>query len=137
MVYKTLAKGVRRTFTITVGLREGYGDTGIVHHPDTADRVVSEWMEVRVRENRLTISGFFTEIKLHYARTELETAQAGHEPGLRFWGEVSIQRLEDTSDAEVIDVLDNLADTLGEALRQEHVIVSYRNSTWVREYQAE
>ena len=129
MAYTTVVEGIRRTFTITVGLSEGYGGAGILHHPDTADRVVSEWMEARVREERLTISGFFTKIKLHYVRTEKKTVQANYEPGLRFWGEVSIQRLEDISDTEVVEVLDDLADTLGKALHQEHVIVSYRDST--------
>lgn len=137
MAYITVTEGVRRTFTITVGLSEGYGSAGIVHHPSTADKAVSEWMEARVREDRLTISGFFTEIKLHYVYTEEKVAHADHEPGLRFWGEVSIQRLEDTSDAEITEVLNDLADALGRALCQEHVIVSYRDSTWVREYQAD
>jgi len=76
-----VGEGERRTFTITIGLSEGYGDTPIVHHPNTADRIVSDWMEARAKEKLLIISGFFTEIELHYTHN----AQAKHEPGVRFW----------------------------------------------------
>jgi hypothetical protein len=89
-------------------------------------------MEARAKEGLLTISGFFTEIRLHYTYSEGGEAQAKYEPGVRFWGEVSIRRLGEVSDSMIIEALDDLADSLGAALGQEHIIVSYRDRVWMR-----
>jgi hypothetical protein len=135
--YETINKGERRTFTITIGLSEGYGDKAIVHHPNTADRVANDWMEARAKEKLLTISGFFTEIELHYMYDEDGRAQSKHEPGVRFWGEVSIRRLHTATDEMIVETLNDLADSLGLALGQKQVTLSYRDSTWTRELQPE
>ncbi|HET9412105.1 MAG TPA: hypothetical protein VFO38_04615 [Candidatus Saccharimonadales bacterium] len=134
--YMTVSEGQRRTFTITLGLSEGYGDNSITHHPSTADKVVSTWMQARSEESLLTIGGFFSEIKLHYTYHEGDKPQARHEPGLRFSGEVSIRRLSAVSDAEIEEALINLADALGAALGQKHVTVTYRERVWIREFHA-
>lgn len=132
MEYTTVGEGFRRTFTVTVGLRVGYDPKSVIYHPSMVEDIVDTWMEDRLRENSLAISGFFTEIKLHYARGETNATQAVREPGLRFWGEVSIRRHGDKTDKEIVVALNNLADTLGKALSQVDITVSYRDKTWVR-----
>lgn len=133
--YKTVASGPRRTFTITIGLRKGYQPGGVTHHPITAEEIMEEWLRDRVQNDQIAMSGFFTEIWLHYARPESDEQPTQKEPGLRFWGEVSVTRMKKVSDKKIIKALNSLADKLGKALGQEHVIVSYRDLTWVREYQ--
>lgn len=137
MTYVTVLQGERRTFTITLGLSEGYGDNSVTHHPTTANKVASNWMEARSKEKLLTISGFFMEIELHYTYHKDGNARAKHEPGVRFWGEVSIRRLKEISDNQIVEALNDLADSLGAALGQEHVIVTYRDQTWIRELKAD
>ena len=51
---------------------------------------------------------------------------------LSLWGEVSLRRLGAVPDEKIMPVLNDLADTLGEALGQEGITVSYRDLTWVR-----
>ena len=137
VAYTTVLQGERRSFTITLGLSEGYGDDSVTHHPTTANKVVGNWMEVRSKEGLLTISGFFMAIELHYTYQEDGNARAKQEPGVRFLGEVSIRRLGAVADDKIVEALNDLADSLGAALGQEHVIVTYRDQTWIRELQAD
>jgi hypothetical protein len=131
--YVTSAEGLRRTFTITSGLREGYGSGGITHHPEDAHRAAGEWMKDCAETGRVALSGFFTDTTILYVRDagggELEY---GTEPAVRFWGEVSLTRLADVPDEQVKVALNDLADVLGHALGQEVVTVGYRDETWVR-----
>lgn len=131
-MYHTSAQGERRTFTITTALGEGYDPTRI-HHPEVAYSATKEWLRQRRATGAIALSGFFTEATVLYVR-ENEQGQLvdGYEPALRFWGEVSLRRLADVPDEEIILVLNDLADTLGEALGQEDVTVSYRDLAWVR-----
>jgi hypothetical protein len=137
VTYTTALQGERRTFTITLGLSEGYGDDSVTHHPTTANRVASDWMQARSKEKLLTIGGFFMAIDLHYTYHEDGNARAKQEPGVRFWGEVSIRRLSEASDDQIVEAVNDLADSLGAALGQEHVTVTYRDTAWIRELQAE
>lgn len=131
-MYHTSAQGERRTFTITTALGEGYDPTRI-HHPEVAYNATKEWLKQRRVAGAIALSGFFTEATILYVReNEQGELVDGSEPALRFWGEVSLRRLADTPDEEIIPVLDDLADTLGEALGQEDVTVSYRDLAWVR-----
>lgn len=131
-MYHTATQGERRTFTITTALGEGYDPTRI-YHPQVAYKATQEWLRRRKTEGAIVLSGFFTEATVLYVRED-DQAQLidGHEPALRFWGEVSLRRLADTPDDTIIPVLNDLADTLGEALGQEDVTVSYRDLAWVR-----
>jgi hypothetical protein len=131
-MYHTSAEGVRRTFTITTALGEGYEPTRI-HHPEVAYNTVADWLRKRREAGAIALSGFFTEAKILYVRED-DTGELvdGAEPALRFWGDVSLRRLAETPDEEIIPVLNDLADTLGTALGQEDVTVTYRDMAWVR-----
>lgn len=131
-MYHTSAEGVRRTFTITTALGEGYDPTRI-HHPEVAYGATQEWLRSRREAGAIAVSGFFTDARILYLR-ENDSGELvdGSEPALRFWGEVSLRRLADTPDDEIIPVLNDLADTLGTALGQEDVTVTYRDLSWVR-----
>lgn len=131
--YKTTAEGLRRTFTITSGLREGYGLGSVTHHPEDAHRAAGKWMKKCAEKGQITLSGFFTDTTILYVRDigrgELEY---GTEPAVRFWGEVSLTRLAATPDEQIKTALNSLADALGHALGQELVTVGYRDEVWVR-----
>lgn len=131
--YKTTAEGLRRTFTITSGLREGYESGSVTHHPEDAHRAAGEWMKQCAETGQVALSGFFTDTTILYVRDsgngELEY---GAEPAVRLWGEVSLTRLADTPDEQIKLTLNDLADVLGHALGQELVTIGYRDETWVR-----
>jgi hypothetical protein len=131
--YVTTAEGLRRTFTITSGLREGYGSGSTTHHPEDARRAAGEWMKECAETGRVALSGFFTDATMLYVRdTGSGGLEYGTEPAIRFWGEVSLSRLADTPDEQIKLSLNGLADALGDALGQELVTVGYRDETWVR-----
>ena len=131
--YETTVEGLRRTFTITSGLREGYGSESITHHREDAHRAAGEWMKQCAETGQIALSGFFTDTTILYVRDggngELE---CGAEPAVRFWGEVSLARLADTPDEQIKLTLNDLGDVLGHALGQELVTIGYRDETWVR-----
>lgn len=131
-MYYTSAEGERRTFTITTALGEGY-DPERIHHAEIAYRATREWLRQRGAAGAIAVSGFFTEATMLYLHED-EGGQLvdKSEPALRFWGEVSLRRLAATPDEEIIPVLFDLADTLGKALGQEDVTVTYRDRAWVR-----
>lgn len=131
--YETTTEGLRRTFTITSGLREGYGSENITHHPEDAHRAVGVWMKQCAETGQIALSGFFTDTTILYVRDSGSgEREYGTEPAVRFWGEVSLTRLADTPDEQIKLALNDLADTLGHALGQELVTVGYRDETWVR-----
>jgi hypothetical protein len=131
-MYHTSAQGERRTFTLTTALGVGYDPT-LIHHPEVAYGATRKWLTHRRAAGAIAISGFFTEATILYVREDEQGQLAdGFEPALRFWGEVSLRRLADTPDEDIIPVLNDLADTLGEALGQEDVSVTYRDLAWVR-----
>ena len=134
MTYETVAEGLRRTFTITSGLREGYGPRSTTtHHPEDAHQAAGEWMKRCAQTGQVALSGFFTDTTILYVRdTGSGELEYGTEPAVRFWGEVSLTRLAGIPDEEIKSALNGLADALGDALGQEVVTVGYRDETWVR-----
>lgn len=132
-MYETTAEGLRRTFTITSGLREGYEAGSITHHSADAHRAAGEWMTQCAQTGGIALSGFFTDTTILYVRDKGGgKLEYGTEPAVRFWGEVSLTRLADTPDEQIKSALNSLADALGQALGQELVTVGYRDETWVR-----
>jgi hypothetical protein len=131
--YETIAEGLRRTFTITSGLRAGYGPDGITHHPEDAIRAAGAWMKECSQTGQVALSGFFTDTTILYTRYIGDgQLEYGAEPAVRLWGEVSLTRLSDVPDDEIESSLNDLADTIANALGQLVVTVGYRDKTWVR-----
>lgn len=122
----------RRPFSITLGIVEGYGPEGKVHSVEEAVEASLDWMKSQAAAGRSYLTGTFTTGEVVYAWPEGPgEAGGGHEPTATFSGEVSVLYNADTSDEEVVRLLDELASYLGSALGQTRVYVSYRDETWV------
>ncbi|MDD5760832.1 MAG: hypothetical protein PHF45_02180 [Candidatus Pacebacteria bacterium] len=130
------SKGIRRSFSITVSLQEGYGESGVVHPIEEAIKSSMEWMKARASQGLPFITGTFVLGQVVYAWPEgYGKAGGGSEPEIIFQGEISPLYLGNLSDEEAKLLLNNLASELGVALGQTRVYVSYRDETWVLQTQ--
>ena len=123
------SEGPRREFKITLGLRAGYGPTGRIYDLEEAVRVAHHWMRDRAARGEPFLSGMFTRGEVIYADQGGEAA-SHREPVAIFTGEVLPQYAGDLDDATVRQLLDELAEEMGQMLEQEEVHISYAGRTW-------
>ena len=124
---------VRRSFTITLGLSEGYGEFAKLH---TRSEVVAEalaYMKAKAAEGKPYLTGTVSaEGTVVYAWPEGPgKSGGGSENNVVFFGEVSVLYNADTSDEDVKAMLDEMASHLASVLGQTRVYVAYRDETWV------
>ena len=126
------SRGPKRSFVVTVGLREGYGSDAVAHPIDAAVEAAMEWMKARASHGQSFLTGTVTSGEVVYAWPEAPgQAGGGHEPTAIFSGEVSPLYAGHLSDEEVEVMLNELASHLGQILGQTRVYVAYRDETWV------
>jgi hypothetical protein len=129
---------LRRSFSITVGLVEGYQDCA-AHDKSAAIAVHSAWMLDQIAAGQPYLTGVFTAANLSYAWPRPEHGGGGQarvEPAVVFSGEVSVLYQAGLADEKVMRLLDELAARLGSVLGQTRVYVAYRATTWVLEAEA-
>jgi len=126
------SRGPRREFRITVGLREGWDAEGRVFDVTEAVRTARAWMTRRVELGLHALSGMFTRGEVTYAwpRPDGSTG-SDREPVAIFSGEAVHAYLGHLPDADIEDMLNDLAKELGAALGQERLYVSFRDRTWI------
>jgi len=126
------SRGPRREFRITVGLREGWDAEGRVFDVTEAVRTARAWMTRRVELGLPALSGMFTRGEVTYAwpRPDGSTG-SDREPVAIFSGEAVHAYLGHLPDADIEDMLNDLAKELGAALGQERLYVSFRDRTWI------
>lgn len=127
------SRGPRRAFALTVGLREGYGPTGKTHSREEAVEAALAWMKGRAASGLPFITGAVSApSEVVYAWPEGPgQAGGGHEPVVRFEGEVSPLYGAHLHDEEVVTMLEELAATLGSALGQTRVYASFKEEVWI------
>jgi hypothetical protein len=123
------SEGPRREFKITLGLRAGYGPAGRIYDLEEAVRVAHHWMRDRAARGDPFLSGMFTRGEVIYA-DHIGEAASHREPVAIFTGEVLPQYAGDLDDATVRQLLDELAEEMGQRLEQEEVHISYAGRTW-------
>jgi hypothetical protein len=124
--------GPRRDFRITVGLREGWDEEGRVFDVSEAVRTARAWMLRRVGKGLPALSGMFTRAEVTYAWPRDDgTVGSGREPVAILTGEAVHAYLGHLPDAEIEDMLNELASEMGAALGQERLYVSFCNRTWI------
>lgn len=128
MGFVTVRKLPRRTFRITVGLREGYHPEGRVHDPGAAARITAEWISDEAAAGRTPLSAMVTGGTVIYGGG---TGGAAQEPVATVSGEVIGTPAEALSDAAVVERLDALAERLAGALGQREVIVAFVGTSWI------
>src|SRR5215468_8176730 len=123
------SEGPRREFTITWGLRAGYGPSGRIYDLEEAIRAAHRWMRERDARAEPFLSGMFTRGEVVYAGSRAEPTH-DREPVAIFAGEVLPHYAADIDDDTVRTLLNDLASEIGGILKQEEVHVAYRDRTW-------
>ncbi len=124
------SEGDRRAFRITIGLRRGYGAEGRIYDIEEAVRAGARWMRRRAQAGEPIVTGMFTRGEVLYANPG-EAGAFDREPVAIFSGEVLPGMPGgDLPDADVADLLDDLAAEVGAALGQEDVHVAFLDRGW-------
>ncbi len=121
-----LARGARREFRITAGLRAGYTAEGVMFDVAQAAAIVERWVAERQRRGLPTLSGMMTRGEIIYAKD----GAPQREPVAIFSGEIPPLEPE-PSDAEIEAALDELGARLAEGLLQEEISIAYRGEVWL------
>jgi hypothetical protein len=126
------SRGTKKTFSIICGLREGYGEGKKLHSQDEAVEIALVWMKEKAATGKPFLTGTFSSGQVVYAWPEGEgKAGGGTEPVAVFSGEVSPLYNAGMTDPEVVQLLNELAGRLGNALGQTRVYVAYRDEIWI------
>ncbi len=134
MNYKVVpgSRGTRRSFVVTFGLQEGYGDKARLHTVDEVVALIERHLKKRAAAGEPYLTGTVTEGQVVYAWPEDDgKVGVGHEPQATYAGEVSPLYNADLSDEEVEVILNDLASEIGVALGQTRVYVAYRGDIWI------
>lgn len=126
------SRGTRRSFAVTCGLQEGYGETAKKHLVEEGVQIALGWMKGRAAAGQPYLTGTISTGETVYAWPEGEgKAGGGHESTIAFTGEVSPLYNAAMTNEEAIAILNNLAATLGVALGQTRVYVAYCGEIWI------
>eukprot|EP00808_Paulinella_micropora_P005858 g60616.t1 len=129
---KNLERMEKRTYKITLGLREGYAEDARVFTLEEASAVIKEWIAKRYTVNMPVVVGHVAQVTLFYPvrNTSGGSSNQGHtvtEPSLVFEGELSPKYDRDRSHDEVWETLASLTWTLGKCLKQKRVYYSFKS----------
>lgn len=132
--------GVRRSFTVTCGLRVGYDASAVTHTTEEAIRAVLENLKSRAAAGLPYLTGTVTTGEVVYAWPEGPgKAGGGHEPVVLYQGEVNPLYNKDLlGDCKAVeDILNELGSTLGVALGQTRIYLAYDGQMWILEKEKE
>lgn len=124
---------LRRPFTITLGLSEGYGETIKLHTREEVVEAALAYMKEKASAGQPYLTGTVSAVgTVVYAWPEGPgKSGGGTEANVTFSGEISVLYNADTSDEEAEAILNEIAGHLGSVLGQTRVYVAYRDKTWV------
>ena len=136
--YKILpgSMGVRKSFTVTCGLRVGYDASAVTHTLEEATGVVLKNLKSRAAAGLPYLTGTVTTGEVVYAWPEGPgKAGGGHEPVALYQGEVNPLYNKDLLDDRkaVEKILNELGAAFGAALGQTRVYVAYDGDMWILE----
>lgn len=124
--------GFRRSFSISLGLIEGYGPKGKVHDEFEVVEAAFAWMKARAAEGKPYLTGTVSVGTVVYAWPDGPgKAGGGSKSSVEFSGEVSPLYNTDLSDGEVVELLNELASILGVELGQNRIYVAYCDEVWI------
>lgn len=134
MFKKVEAKtSLRRSFAITLGLSEGYGESAKLHTRQEVVDAALAYMKAKAADGKPYLTGTVSaEGTVVYAWPEGPgKSGGGTENNVVFFGEVSVLYNADTSDEDAKAMLDEMAAHLGSVLGQTRIYVAYCGETWV------
>lgn len=126
----------KRSFSLTIGLKEGYEIHNYVFAFEDVMEIISDWQRKKVENDLPYLTGTLLKAAILYAwKNELGKGESGNEPVVLYQGEVSPIYHADLSDNEVISLLEDLASVLGTKLSQTRVYITYREEIWILQQQ--
>ena len=119
----------KKSYKITFSLQEGYEAGSTIHDIRDAERVIREWLTMRIKSKQPIINGLLQQGTLFFPSKngdELITVS----PTAIYTGELTEPADFERPDTEVKQTLESLAIMLKEKLRQEAVYINYLNTIW-------
>jgi hypothetical protein len=132
MSYKVLqdSKGRAPRFSITVGLREGYGPSAEVHDVGEVVVRVEKYLRDCSLVSRSFLTGLVTAGTVVYAWPGLKGGSA-NEPVAVYSGEVNPLYNSSMCREDIEKFLNGLAEVLGVYLKQTRVYVAFDGDMWI------
>ena len=121
-----------KNYKITFCLSAGYAGVGKIYTAKFAEKVIEQWMTMRLKEKLPTVSGVLSFGKLFFPANGrrkdgklVTVANAGV-----YEGAISSMADAKRKDEEIRNTLISLATTLKEKLQQEKVYIIYKDKNW-------
>ncbi len=118
-----------RPFQISCGLKEGYDLAGVEHTVEDAQRIIANWLEKRLRENRKVAVGTLLTGAFVYPWVDGSSISSRYEASFQYNGIIR----EDATDAEALEMLENLAKEFSDQLNQKRVHVIFCSEYFILE----
>lgn len=123
-----------KQFSLTIGLREGYGEIALIHSTEDVLHFIQQWMEGRIALNLPVLTGMVQASTLVYpVRNGEEGNRVISEPTCQYVGTLSAVYDKNRTDDEIMLTLSDLARSVGEKLHQKRVYCSFADKQWVVE----
>ena len=126
--------GPKRSFTITVGLKEGY-DSFHSHGHNIFELMwaSTDWMKHRVEKNLPYLPGMWRTADMNYIHNGMHIC----EPVAIFCGEVNHLYNSDLKNFQIEEMLNELASILGSTTNQTRVYLTFCDKMWILEKEGE
>ena len=121
--------GPKRSFTITIGLKEGYHLLGKLHKVEELMLKSTIWMKNRTEDKKPYLPGMWRTADICYVYDEKEV----WEPVAIFSGEVNHLYNSYLKDWEVEIMLNELASFLGSTTNQTRIYLTFCDKMWILE----
>jgi len=121
--------GPKRSFTITVGLKEGYNLLGKLHEIEELMKESTDWMNTQVNQKLPYLPGMWKTADMCY----VYNGQQITEPVAIFSGEVNHLYNSDLKNFQIEEMLNELASILGSTTNQTRLYLTLCNKMWILE----
>ncbi len=127
-------RGPARAFQITIGLTEGYG-TNVRHTPQEVLDGIEEWMKKRMKAGLPIVTGgiLIGGPMLYAWKSEATGIQTNQEDCVIFSGDVNPLYSAGLSDEDVVLILNDLSDFLGERFNQTRMYSKFKGDLIIRQ----
>ena len=124
--------GLARRFTVTFGLKAGYGDNAKVFPQSDAEKAIQGWMANRIESGKKYLTGSVRGGTLLWGWKPDDAAPVlGTEAQAEYSGVLHPLFNADLTEEEVLEMLQDLASKVGNTLEQERVWVEWGGKVYV------
>ncbi len=118
---------VKRSFQITIGLREGYKN-GKLHTIKEVEKIIGKWLLEQKFANKPYLAGTITRSTVVYAHKTVIT-----EPVAIYDGNVNPLYMQNFNDKKIVESLTEIVEILMKKLNQTRIYFSYLDQIYIAE----